>query len=179
MKQCLIPILIAVLILTSGVLVGCGGGLQTFSKYDISFEVPRELKLEEYAISIENPIPRKGTATYRQGMVISSEKNFWFLWLERPELTLEEVRLSILSTPDVFESSSGTFRAQITGGLITQRIADFEVTFAEMRFTLPGWEAPGITAVWYCPASQRAMQLVLVNRNAESEMRRFIHSFSC
>ena len=34
-------------ILASGFLAGCGEGLQTFSKYGISFEVSEELKLEE------------------------------------------------------------------------------------------------------------------------------------
>ena len=179
MKRCVVSILIVIVVLTSGFLVGCGGGLQTFSKHGISFKVDEALKLEEYTVSIRDQTFQKGSASYNEGCVMSTEKNFVFIWLKVPELTPEEVRLSILSTPNVFESSSGTFRAQIAGDLTTQRIADFEVTFAEMQFTLPGWEAPGITAVWYCPVSQRTMQLILINRHAEREMRRFIRSFSC
>ncbi len=171
MKRYLIPILVTVLILTSGVLAGCGGGLQTFSKYGISFEVPKDLRLLEY----------DARTNYNEGCVVSTEMNFVFMWLKLSELTLADRRLAILSTPDIFESFGASFQpeAQITGDLTTQRIADFEVTFAEMQFTLPEWKASGITAVWYCPASQRAMQLVLVNRKAEREMRRFIRSFSC
>ena len=62
---------------------------------------------------------------------------------------------------------------------ITLEPSDSEELIAEMQFTQPGWKAPGITAVWYCPASQRTMQLVLINRHAEREMKRFIRSFSC
>lgn len=169
MKRWATFVLVAVVVLASGVLVGCGSSLQTFNKYGISFKVDKNLKLLEYDYS----------TSYEEGCVVSTEMNFVFMWLKLPELTPEEVRLAILSTPDIFESFGAEFQAQITGGLITQRIADFEVTFAEMRFTLPGWEAPGITAVWYCPATQKAMQVVLVNRKAEREMRSFIHSFSC
>jgi len=179
MKRYLIPILI-ILVLTSGLLVGCGEGLQTFSKHGISFTVAKELKLEEYTVSIENQTFRKGTARYEEGAILSTEKNFILLWATAvPEFTQEEVRLSILTTPNSFESAGGTFQAKITGGLSTQQIAGFEVTFAKMQFTLPEWKAPGITAVWYCPASQRTMQLILIHKQPEKEMQRFIRSLSC
>jgi len=103
------------------------------------------------------------------------------MWVRLSELTQADRRLAILSTPDIFKSFGASFQpeAKVMGDLETQQIDDFEVTFAEMQFTLPGWEASGITAVWYCPASHRAMQLVLINRKAEREMKRFIRSFSC
>ncbi len=180
MKRYLILILLGILVLTSGSVVGCGEGLQTFSKYGISFEVSKELKLEEYTVSIENQTFRKGTARYEEGAILSTEKNFMLLWVTAvPEFTQEEVRLSILTTPNSFESAGGTFQAKITGGLLTQQIAGFEVTFAMMQFTLPGWEAPGITGVWYCSASQRIMQLILIHKQPKKEMQRFIRSLSC
>ena len=180
MKRYLIPILVAVLVLTSGSLVGCGKGLQTFSKHGISFKVSKELKLEEYTVSIKDQVFQKGTASYEEGAVISTEKNFILLWATAvPGFTKEEIRLSILTTPNSFESAGGTFQAKITGDLSTQQIAGFEVTFAMMQFTLPEWEAPGITAVWYCPASQRTMQLILIHKQPKKEMQRFMRSFSC
>ncbi len=178
-KRYLIPFLI-ISLLGMGLATSCGPGLQTFDKYGMSFEVSEKLKLEEYTVSIENQIFKKGTASYEEGYVMSTEKNFTLLWLTTvPQFSPTEVRFSILSTPNTFESASGTFQAKITGDLTTQRIANFEVTFAEMQFTLPGWKAPGITAVWYCPASQRTMQLILIHKQPEREMRRFLRSFSC
>ncbi len=179
MNKCLISILLAALLLASGSLVGCGGGLQTFSKHGISFKVSSDLKLEEYTVRVQDQIFRKGPAGYNEGAVLSTEKNFIFLWLKGPEFTPEEVRLSILSTPSTFSSVDPAFRARITGDLVTQRVADFEVTFAHMQFTFPGGEAPGITAVWYCPASQRTMQLVIIHKQPKREMESFIRSFSC
>lgn len=179
MRRHLLPVLI-ILILSSDLLAGCSEGLQTFSKYGMSFEISKELELEEYTVSIEDQIFRRGTASYREGAVISTEKNFMLLWATTiPKFTEEEVRLSILTTPNTFESADNTLQAKIIGDPSTQQIAGFDVTFAEMEFTLPGWKAPGITAVWYCPASQRTMQLILINKHAEREMRRFIRSFSC
>lgn len=173
-------ILLATLVLASVVLVGCGGGLQTFSKYGISFTVSKELRLEEYTVNVENQIFRRGISSYDEGAVISTEKNFVLLWVTAvPEFSQEEIRVSILSTPNVFESAGGTFQAKITSAISTQQIAGFEVTSAEMQFTLPGWEAPGITAVWNCPASQRTIQLILIHKQPKSEMERFIRSFSC
>jgi hypothetical protein len=179
MKQYLIPVLI-ILILASGLTVGCGEELQTFSKHDISFTVSKELELEEYIVSIEDQVFQKGTASYEEGAVISTEKNFILLWATAvPEFTQEEIRLSILNTPNAFESAGGTVQAKITGDLSTQQIAGFEVTFAMMEFTLPGWEAPGITGVWYCSASHRIMQLILIHKQPQNEMERFIRSLSC
>ncbi len=179
MKRYLIPILI-ILVLTSGLTVGCGEELQIYNKHGISFKVSRELKLEEYTVSIRDQIFKKGTADYEEGCVMSTEKNFMLLWCTTvPQFTQEEVRLSILTTPNVFESATGTFQAKITSALSSQQIAGFEVTFAEMQFTLPEREAPGITAAWYCPASQRTIQLILINKYPEREMKRFIRSFSC
>jgi len=179
MKRYLIPIII-ILVMASGLAISCTPAVQTFNKYGISFEVSEELKLEEYTISIENQTFKKGTASYEEGAILSTEKNFMLLWLMTvPEFTHEEVRFSILSTPNIFESASGTFQAEIVGDLVTQQIAGFEVTFAEMQFTLPGWKASGITAVWYCQDSQRTMQVVLIHKQPEREMKRFIRSFSC
>lgn len=171
---------VAILGLTSVLLAGCSEGLQTFSKYGISFEVSKELELEEYTVSIEGQIFQRGTASYKEGAVISTEKNFMLLWATTiPKFTEEEVRLSILTTPNTFESADNTFQAKIIGDLSTQQITRFDVTFAKMQFTLPGWKAPGITAVWYCADSQRTMQLVLIHKQPEGEMKRFIRSFSC
>jgi hypothetical protein len=168
------------LMLASVLGTSCGPGLQTFSKHGISFEVSRELKLEEYTVNFEKQIFRRGTASYEQGAVLSTEKNFMLLWLTTvPQFSPAEVQLSILSTPNSFESASGTFQAEIVGDLVTQQIAGFEVTSARMQFTMPGWKAPGITAVWYCPDSQRTMQVVLIHKQPEREMKRFIRSFSC
>ena len=179
MKRYLILILL-ILVLASVLTVGCGEGLQTFNKYGIAFEVSKELKLEEYTVSIADQIFHKGTASYEEGAVLSTEKNFILLWATAiPEFTQEEIRLSILTTPSVFESAGGTLQAKITGDISTQQIAGFEVTFTMMQFTLPGWEAPGITGVWYCSASQRIMQLILINEQPKKEMQRFIRSLSC
>jgi len=179
MKRYLIPIVI-ILMLASGLATSCAPAVQTFNKYGISFEVSKELKLEEYTVSIANQTFQKGTARYEEGAILSTEKNFMLLWVTAvPEFTQEEVRLSILTTPNSFESAGGTFKAKITGDLSTQQIAGFEVTFAMMQFTLPGWEAPGITAVWYCSASQRTMQLILIHKQPKKEMQRFIRSLSC
>ena len=177
MKRYLIRIQL-LFVLVSGLSVSCSPGLQTFNKYDIYFEISKELKLEEYTVNFEEQSFGRGTANSKQGAVMGSEKNFMLLWLTTiPKFSQEEVRRSIFTTPDAFESASGSFRAKIAGDLVTQEIAGFEVTSAAMQFTMPQWEAPGITAVWYCPASQRTMQLVLINKHAEREMQRFIRSF--
>ena len=179
MKRLLLAIL-AILVLLAGLVAGCGGGLQTFNKHGSSFKVSKELKLEEYAVNFEKQTFRRGTASYEQGAVLSTEKNFTLLWLTTvPEFTQEEVRLSILSTPNAFGSLAGTFQAQLTGDLVTEQIADFKVTFTDMQFSLPGWEAPGITAIWYCPTSQRTIQLILIHKQPKREMKRFIRSFAC
>lgn len=179
MKRYLIPIVI-ILMLVSGLATSCGPGLQTFNKHGISFKVSRELRLEEYAVNFEEQTFRRGTASYEQGAVLSTEKNFMLLWLTTvPQFSPAEVRFSILSTPNIFESTSGTFQAEIAGDLVKQQIAGFEVTSARMQFTVPGWKAPGITAVWYCADSQRTIQVVLIHKQPETEMKRFIRSFSC
>lgn len=173
MKRFLLLILI-LLMLLSGFFMGCNSGLQTFSKYGLSFKVSKELKLEEYTVNFDNQTFRIGTASYKQGAVLSSEKNFMLLWCTPiPKFTQEEIRSSILTTPDTFNSPL----AKIVGNLVTEDIAGFEVTFAEMQFTKPGWEAPGITAVWYCPISQRIVQIILIHKQPEEEMNRFINSF--
>ncbi len=172
--------LLAILLLTSVLLISCGEGLQTFNKHGISFKVATELKLEEYTVNFEKQTFRRGTASYEEGAILSTEKNFTLLWLTTvPEFTQEEVRLSILSMPNAFGSLAGTFQPQVTRDLVTEQIADFKVTFADMQFSLPGWEAPGITAVWYCPTSQRTIQLILIHKQPKSEMKRFIRSFAC
>lgn len=177
MKRYVMPIVIFFL-LVSGLSVGCTPGLQTYNKHGISFQVSKKLILEEYTVSFQDQIFKKGTANYEDGWVMSNEKNFVFMWITRPEMTAEEVKLSILTTPNVFQSASGIFQAKIAGDLVKQQIAGFEVTSAMMQFTMPGWEASGITAVWYSAASHRMMQLILINRYAEREMRRFIRSFA-
>lgn len=113
--------LLAILLLTSVLLISCGEGLQTFNKHGISFKVATELKLEEYTVNFEKQTFRRGTASYEQGAILSTEKNFTLLWLTTvPEFTQEEVRLSILSTPNAFGSLAGTFQAQVTGDLVTE-----------------------------------------------------------
>ena len=178
MKLYLIPILI--LLLVASVLgTSCGPGMQTFNKHGISFKVSGELKLEDYVVNFEKQTFRRGTASYEQGGVLSTEKNFMLLWLTTiPQFSPAEVRYSILSTPNSFESVSGTFQAGIAGDLVKQQIAGFEVTSARMQFTMPGWKASGITAVWYDADSQRTMQVVLIHKQPETELKRFIGSFS-
>ena len=111
-------ILLVFLLLASWVAISCSPGLQTFNKYGISFKVSEELRLEEYAVNFENQTFRKGTANYEQGAVLSSEKNFMLQWITAiPKFTQEEVRYSILTTPDIFESASGIFQARVVGDL--------------------------------------------------------------
>jgi len=160
-------------------LVGCGLDVQTFSRYGISFEVSRELRLEEYTVSVKDQVFRRGTASYEEGAVLSDEKNFMLLWARTvPEFAPDEVRVAILSTPNSFGSAGGTFKAAVVGDLVEQEVAGFKVTSARMEFTMPGWRAPGITAVWYSPLSKRTMQVVLIHKQPETEMKRFIRSFS-
>jgi len=180
MKLYLITLIIVLVLVSAVLTTSCSPGLQTFSKYDISFKVAKELRLVEYAVDLEKMTSSIGNASYEHGAIMSTEKNFVFLWVTTiPKFTNEEVRFSILSTPYAFESITSKFQAAVTGDLVTQDVAGFEVTFAEMQFTLPDWSAPGITAVWYCPDSQRTMQIVLINKKAVTEMKRFIRSFSC
>ncbi len=179
MKRYLI-ILAVFFMMASGMAISCSPGLQTFNKYGISFKVAKELRLAEYTVDLGNMASMIGNASYEHGAIMSTEKNFVFLWVTTiPKFTNEEVRFSILSTPSAFESITSKFQAAVTGDLVMQDIAGFEVTSAKMRFTLPDWSAPGITAVWYCPDSQRTMQIVLINKKAETEMKRFVRSFSC
>jgi hypothetical protein len=174
-----LPLALILLLLASILLTGCGGGLQTFNKHGISFKVSGELKLEEYAVNFEKQTFRRGAVSYEQGAVLSTEKNFMFLWLTTvPQFSPAEVRSSILSTPNSFESASGTFKAEIAGDLVKQQVSGFEVTSARMQFSMPGWKVPGITAVWYCADSHRTMQVVLIHKQPETELKRFIGSFS-
>jgi len=167
------------LLLASILLTGCDGGHQTYNNHGISFQVSKAIKLEEYSVNFEAKAFGKGTASYEQGAVLSTEKNFIFLWLTTiPPFSPSEIRSCIMSTPNSLESLSGTFRAKIVGDLITQQIAGFEITSAKMQFTMPGWEAPGITAVWYCADSHRTMQVILIHKQPEIELKRFIASFS-
>ncbi len=78
----------------------------------------------------------------------------------------------------MFESPSGSFQARITGDLLQERVADYSLTYAEMDFTSPGWDATGLTAVWYCQSSHRLMQLVVIHKHPHREMERFMSSFS-
>ncbi|MBA7480879.1 hypothetical protein ES707_16342 [subsurface metagenome] len=173
-------ILAVFFMLASGMAISCSPSLQIFNKYGISFKVDKELRLVEYTVDWVNMTSRIGNSSYEYGAVMSTEKNFVFLWVTTiPKFTNEEVMFSILSTPNAFQSITSKFQAAVTGDLVMQDIAGFEVTFAKMRFTLPDWSAPGITAVWYCPDSQRTMQIILINKKAETEMKRFVRSFSC
>lgn len=165
--------------LLSTLLISCAQGFQTFNKYGISFTVFDDLKLEEYTINLYYGTFFKGSATYDVGAIVSSDKSFVFVWGESPEFTSELVRTSILSTRNLFQSTSGTFRAEVTGELVREQIGGFDVTFAGMHFSQPGWEAPGITAVWYCQNSGRIMQVVIINKYPERELRRFMLSLSC
>ena len=118
-KRYLIAILI-VFVLASGMAISCSPGLQTFNKYGISFKVARELKLVEYTVDIEKMTSRIGNASYEHGAIMSTEKNFVFLWvITIPKFTNEEVRLSIFSTPNAFESITSKFQATVTGDLVT------------------------------------------------------------
>lgn len=177
MKRYVIPVAI-LFVLASGLSVGCAPGQQTYNKHGIYFKMSNKLMLEEYTISVQDQTFRKGPANYEEGWVMSKEKNFVFIWIAARVMTAEEVRLSILTTPNVFQSASGNFQAKIAGDLVKQQITGFKVTSAMMRFTIPGWKAPGITAVWYSTVSHRTMQFILINRYAIREMERFIRSFA-
>ena len=94
-----LPLALILLLVATILLTGCGGGLQTFNNHGISFKVSQELKLEEYAVNFEKQTFQRGTASYEKGAVLSTEKNFMFLWLTTiPQFSPAEVRSSILST---------------------------------------------------------------------------------
>ncbi len=176
--------LLGLLVLASGLFVGCGmirlSPMQTFDKHDISFEVSRNLKLEEYTAPLGQRYFLKGPTTYEEGVVISTKGGFVFYWLKWPEPTPEEVRFSILDTPTIYGSVTPELRARIVGPLVKQRVGDFQVTYAEMQITSSQGKVPtGMTAVWYCPASQRVLQLIIIHEEPKGEMERFIQSLSC
>jgi len=165
--------------LFSGVLTGCSEGLQTYSKYDISFQVSSRLKLEEYTVSTQNQKIQKGPASVEEGALISTDQNFLLYWFKGATLTTKETRSYILTTPASFASTSNSFKARITGNLTTEQVGDFELTFADLQLTSSGGKASGITAIWYCQTSQRIIHLIIIDKQAETEMKRFIQSFSC
>lgn len=177
MKRLVATITLIVLGLSTS--LGCAEGSQTFCRYDICFTISSELQLEEYSLSSFFSPYRKGPASFDEGVVLGDENSFLLLWLSGPELAPQATRTSILSTTDMYSGSSGTLRVEITSDLATEQVSGFELTYAEMRFARAGWESPGITAVWYCPASKRAFQVVMVHNHPNTEMKRFIRSFSC
>ena len=188
MKRYSIPILVAVLMLSSGLTVGCDIDVQTFSKHDMSFKVYDQEKLQEYTFSIEDQIFQKGSASYDEGAVVTSwNKGFIFLWVKVPNFTSQEARSALLRTQDTFESvkkpGAGPEGVKLTGSPYKQEVSGFDVTFAYLEYEyVKGGPGQGITAVWYCPASQRMMQLIMTvhpDKEPKEEMLRFIHGFSC
>jgi hypothetical protein len=175
----LIAVMLVSVILISGILTGCSEGLQTYSKYDMSFQVSSRYKLEEYTVNAQNQNFQKGPASIEEGALISTDNNFLLSWFKGVTLTTEEAKLYIATTPAFFTSTSGSFQARVTGNVTTKELGNFELTFAAILLSTSGGEASGITAVWYCPTSQRIMRLILIDKQAETEMRRFIQSFSC
>ena len=70
---------------------------QEFNRYDISFKVPSGLKLEEYTLDMQREFLRNGPANYDQGVIISSETNFYLAWIYEPQFKPELARLQVLN----------------------------------------------------------------------------------
>lgn len=187
MKRHIILIPLALSVLTLGLTVGCTEGVQTFSKHDISFKVYDQGKLEEYTVSIQGRTFQKGATSYDEGAVMDYGKGLIFLWVKVPNFTLKEARSAILSAPEIHESTTtfwrGASSVEVMGNPVAQRVAGYAVTFACLKYEYAkGGPGSGITAVWYCPASQRMMQLILaaaVDEEPKEELDRFLSSFSC
>ena len=146
---------------------------QEFDKYDISFQVPIGLKLEEKGIYQKE-------ATYYQGAVMSSERNFMLEWFDAPDFSPELAKLQALNGPAFFESTSSSVSVNLAGSPAAKQISGFDVTFAEMNFKFTSDnQAPGIIGVWYCPTSQRAIIFMAVHKRPLKELDRFVSNFSC
>lgn len=153
---------------------------QEFNRYGIAFQAPVGLKLDQYTLDMQREIFQKGPVNYDQGVVISSEKNFFLAWIYEPQFTPELARLQVVNGPEFFESTSSSVRVTLTGRPATKQISGFDVTFAEMSFELtPDNQAPGIIGVWYCPTSQRAIVFIAIHKRPLRELDRFVSNFSC
>jgi hypothetical protein len=175
----LIPAILASVILISGVLAGCSQGLQTFSKYDMSFQLSSRFKLEEYTVGTQTQQFQKGTASVEEGALISTDHNFLLSWVKGNEPNAQELKFYIQTTPSFFTSTSSSFKARVTGNQTTEKIGDFDITAAGLQLSTSGAQATGVTAVWYCPTSGRIMHIIIIDKQADIELRSFIQSFSC
>jgi hypothetical protein len=175
----ILPVILASVMLITGVLTGCSDGLQTFNKYGMFFQVSSRLKLEEYTVSAQDQKFQKGPASVEQGALVSTDQNFFLMWLNGAAPNPQEIKFYISTTPTFFSSTSSNFKARISGSQTTEKSGNFEITFADIQLTSSGGEATGITAVWYCQTSKRTMRLILIDKQAETEMRSLVQSFSC
>jgi hypothetical protein len=175
----LIPVILASVMLILGVLTGCGNGLQTYSNNGISFQVSSRYKLEEYTVNTQSQSFQKGPASVEEGALISTDRNFLLSWTKGNAPSPQELKFYIQTTPSFFTSTSSNFKARVTGNQTTEKIGDFELTFAGLQLSTSGGAATGVTAIWYCPTSGRIMHLILIDKQADIEMKSFIQSFSC
>lgn len=155
------------------------GGSQTFSKHDISFQIPSNLKLEEWTLDIAMQFQGRGPTSYDQGAVTSTESNFMLLWVYEPTFTTALARRQVLNGPAFFESINRTARANLVGSPTTEEIAGFEVTYAEMKMDFVGTTAPAIIGTWQCQPSERAIIFIAIHKQPTKELNRFVRSFSC
>jgi hypothetical protein len=172
-------IILASIILISGFITGCGEGLQKYNNLDMSFQISSRYKLEEYTVNAESQVFQKGPASVEKGALISTDQNFFLSWLQGDEPNALELKFYIQTTPGLFVSASGNFKARVSGNQTTEKIGDFELTYDGLQLSSSGGQASGITAVWYCPTSGRIMRLILIDEQAVIEMKSFIQSFSC
>jgi len=148
--------------------------------HSLSFQVSSQLKIEEYSLDLQRGVFRKGPSAFDQGVLMSTEKNFILEWVYEPNFTSDLAKAQALNGPQFFESSDPSFKARVMGTTSSERIAEFNVTFADLELGSNTFSrAPGITAVWQCPESRRAIIFLAVHKQPKEELERFIRSFSC
>ena len=152
---------------------------RNYSGYDMSFDAPAQLMLEEYTLDLATGYFRKGPARYDQGVIMSAKTNFILEWVYEPDFTPNLARRQALNGPAFFESTNTAFQATLIGGAQSKSLSDFDVVYAEMQLSSAGVTVPGIIAVWQCQPSERAIIFIAINKRPIKEMERFVGSFAC
>lgn len=166
-----LPVLLITIVL--GALSSCGSSspIRSYGGHGFSFEVPRDLTLQQYTLDVRNDSSQKGPAYYDQGVLLSPDNNYMFRWEFAPYFTPELAAESVKQSATMFGSAGNPlFQANI-GEVRRQVIAGHTVAWSEIDMVFGVAQTiPGIVGVVQCQPSQRVVTFMALHSKPEKEL---------
>jgi hypothetical protein len=164
-------------VVTIVVVISCGEQREQVVVQGITFEAPTELDIREYTLDLDGGIFREGPSSFNQGVMISTDRNFFVEWAYAPEFTAELARVQAMMGPGFFDGTGVT--TQTVGTPKVDTINGFSVTYVELELRRPEGQASGIIGVWQCEPSLRAINFIGIHSDPQGELKRVVSSFAC